>query len=385
MNEDYISAEEAAALLGVSVSTIYAYVGRKGIRSQPIAGSRQRRYWRSDIEALRRKTPNDVKGESSITLLSPRGPYYRGKSAIELAETCDLETIAALLWEVERDEVFGATAPRGTALVAAVATALAGSGANDRAVAIFPLLEEANPRSYDLSPAGMARSGADVLRWLCAVILGRATPSAEPLHRTVQQALGLAGEYADLARRLMVLSADHGFEPATLAVRAAAATGVSPWRAVLTGLSVASGRRNRFGRMDSIRRFLAEVLAAQDPAHCVLGRLREGEALPGFVSTLYPEGDPRAPALLHSCREMLGGDLEFQRLDRAIATVKEVCGALPEFALAAMFVDRKLGIGSLDSLFMLGRSAGWIAHAIEQYRAGEAEHREGKYRGKLPS
>src|SRR5258705_9049132 len=45
---EYLSAAEAAKALGVSVQTLYVYVSRKAIRSQPIAGSRQRRYWKTD-------------------------------------------------------------------------------------------------------------------------------------------------------------------------------------------------------------------------------------------------------------------------------------------------------------------------------------------------
>ena len=49
----YISAKEAAAELGVSIPTLYAYVSRGFIRSQGVAGSRNRRYWKVDIERLK--------------------------------------------------------------------------------------------------------------------------------------------------------------------------------------------------------------------------------------------------------------------------------------------------------------------------------------------
>jgi citrate synthase len=49
----YLSAEQAARALEVTVATLYAYVSRKQIRSERIAGSRARRYWRADIERLR--------------------------------------------------------------------------------------------------------------------------------------------------------------------------------------------------------------------------------------------------------------------------------------------------------------------------------------------
>jgi helix-turn-helix protein len=47
--DEYLSAADAMKFLGVSAQTLYAYVSRKGIRSRPIPGSRQRRYWKSDL------------------------------------------------------------------------------------------------------------------------------------------------------------------------------------------------------------------------------------------------------------------------------------------------------------------------------------------------
>jgi len=49
----YTTAKEAAAALGVSIPTLYAYVSRGLIRSQGVAGSRNRRYWKVDIERLK--------------------------------------------------------------------------------------------------------------------------------------------------------------------------------------------------------------------------------------------------------------------------------------------------------------------------------------------
>src|ERR1700722_15102661 len=108
----YLTADEAARSLGVSVTTLYAYVGRKQIRSQRVPGARQRRYWRADIERLRAsgepesETPRSgVSQESEITLITPQGPYFRGKNALELAETSTLESVAAHLWQADEQAI----------------------------------------------------------------------------------------------------------------------------------------------------------------------------------------------------------------------------------------------------------------------------------------
>src|SRR4030088_188575 len=49
----YITAKEAAAALGVSIPTLYAYVSRGLIRSQGVPAPRNRRYWKVDIDRLR--------------------------------------------------------------------------------------------------------------------------------------------------------------------------------------------------------------------------------------------------------------------------------------------------------------------------------------------
>jgi len=46
-----------AGALGVSIPTLYAYVSRGLIRSQGVPGSRNRRYWKVDIERLRQADP----------------------------------------------------------------------------------------------------------------------------------------------------------------------------------------------------------------------------------------------------------------------------------------------------------------------------------------
>ena len=51
--KQYLTAQEAAETLSVSAPTLYAYVSRGLIRSEPIEGSkRTRRYFREDVQRL---------------------------------------------------------------------------------------------------------------------------------------------------------------------------------------------------------------------------------------------------------------------------------------------------------------------------------------------
>src|SRR5438128_1770896 len=116
----YFTAKQAADALGVTLATLYAYTSRGQLRSEPVAGrSRERRYVREDVERLKerkaaRRDPSRAAAhglhwgepvlESGITLIDNGKIYYRGRDAVELAETWSAEEVAALLWSAAETE-----------------------------------------------------------------------------------------------------------------------------------------------------------------------------------------------------------------------------------------------------------------------------------------
>lgn len=394
LDSNYLTAAQAAKMLNVSLQTLYAYVSRKGVRSAPIPGSRRRRYWKSDIERLREgrlpaptSAPSPLARSSKITLITDSDLFYRGRNALELAAAESFESVAALLWGCREEDAFGKDPPRMTPMVRKMNTLLAEESELNRATALFTLLEQANPKAYDLSPAGMARTGADILRCLAAITVHATDPSAEPIHTFVARKLALPPAFADLVRCMLILSADHAFEPGTVAVRAVASTGVTPWRSLITGFSVTLGRPARLGSYDAILRFVVELAANADPQAMIVSRIRDGERIPGFEShstPVHPGGDPRARAAFQACGATMAKDAAFARLARAAAVAQEVRGLEPSFALMCVFVGWKIGLRRHDSLFHLGRAAGWLAHAMEQYQAGETSRQPEWYQGPLP-
>ncbi|WP_045234272.1 helix-turn-helix domain-containing protein, partial [Deinococcus pimensis] len=109
-----LSAQEAADRLGVSRATLYAYVSRGLVRSEPGGeGRRDRRYLGEDVEKLtrrrddRRDPTRAVQEalhwgspllESALTLIEDGRLYYRGRDVAELAGSGALEEVAILLW-----------------------------------------------------------------------------------------------------------------------------------------------------------------------------------------------------------------------------------------------------------------------------------------------
>jgi citrate synthase len=117
----------------------------------------------------------------------------------------------------------------------------------------------------------------------------------------------------------------------------------------------------------------------------VAGRLQRGERIPGFGQPLYPGGDPRAVSIL--------GALAASGLSRRAAPVLqigrevgELIGRRPnlDFALGAVSCVLGLPRGSGLGMFLLGRTAGWIAHAIEQYASGTLIRPRARYTGVQP-
>jgi citrate synthase len=325
-----------------------------------------------------------VATDSEITLISESGLFYRGQKATDLAEHATLETTAALLWGFPEEDVFGSVPPKAPATFLRMQRLLAGESDINRAATFLPLFEEVNPRAYDHSPLGVARTGADVLRTIAALAAGLDKPTAEPIHKLIARHIGANALQTELIRRQLVLAADHGFQPAAVAVRALASAGVTLWRSIIAGLSVTLGGRARLGGWGAISRLLAEIVASSSPTQPIMQRIRAGEPVPGFQAPLYANGDPRARSLLEFCATELAQDQAHQRLTEALKFAKSVRNLDPNFALAFLFVDSKTGLKPGRSLFHVGRSTGWIAHAIEQLRAGEPQRVLGVYKGELP-
>lgn len=391
MSDDlYLSASEAAAILGVSSATLYAYVSRKKLRSFETPGTRKRRYWRSDVLALAAKgqvrpPPGSFIGQTAITLLTEEGTYYRGHSVIDLAEAETVESVAGLLWQAEAGQIFSDRLPMPAPHQTEILARMSWSPMADRVLALMPLLERSNPRAFAFSPIGFAQAGADVLRWLTAILFDQETPSISPIHEVVARATSSSEAVADLVRRAMILVADQQFGDTTRAVRAAATTGVTAYGAVMVGLIAGSGQSIRFNRIDAVRRFILEIVSSNQPEEAVISRIRGGEKLPGFEPlTLHQGGDARADALMDSSRRAFEGDEEFARLERALSVSAELTGRDPGFVIPLIFLGHKLGMkGNELAVGTVGRAIGWIAHAQEEMQQSPARPKA-NYVGALP-
>lgn len=374
-NSLYMSANEVAEALGISVSTVYTYVTRKMLRSEKAAGSRIARYFRSDVVRLQRRTSsarfsgNTLAPQANLIDLDDGGPRYRGQSAIHLAREGTLESVARLLWQVP--DAFDGPAPTMFDDLSRM-DALSGSlTAADRALPLFMLIENTDHRALDLTPQGSARTAAAAIRWFTSWVVHSEAPDDAPVHIQLTQGRPDGEYFREFVRKLVVIGADHPLDPTVFAVRSAANTGISPYRSIMTGLIASAGRRLTFARQESILRLIGEVISSPNPSDIVVGRLREGEILPGF-SDADEIDDPRVHALLADLRSTYSDDVEVARLLSCIDTVAELDRRRATISLIHLFIGQRLGLGRERGMILrLARMVGWIAHAIEQYNGTE--------------
>ena len=131
--------------------------------------------------------------------------------------------------------------------------------------------------------------------------------------------------------------------------------------------------------LDSMRR-------ARPVRDAVEARRRRGESIDGFGHPLYRDGDPRARLLLDLLGERYPKSVEYRFVMKVAQAATRTTGEHPnlDFGLAAVGRVLRLPPGSPLMLFALGRSTGWIGHAIEQYATGQLIRPRAKYVGVAP-
>jgi len=241
--------------------------------------------------------------------------------------------------------------------------------------------------ALDLRRAGIVRTGRAILAELVGAIVDSNTgadPAGCATHRRLAAFWNLDEAGADLIRRILVLLADHELNASAFVARVVASTGATPYAVVAAALGALSGRRHG-GASARAEALFGEIGDSIEPMPVIAARLARGDDLPGLGHPLYPEGDPRARAILEAvtaARPARGA-----RVAAATSAAKELTGQHPnvDFALGAAVRTLGLPEGSALALFVVGRTVGWIAHAIEQYESGILIRPRARYIGPRPN
>lgn len=399
MPTDWISSTEAARRLGVSAATLYAYVSRGMLRSEAVEGRRERRYRADDVARLKRQRDVGRKAESiaahaldfgtpvlesALTLIEDGRLFYRGHDATRLARSMSLEQVAQLLWECD-DRPFAPTnLPPLSAALRAAWTAIPTLSTTDACLVLLPAAARWDHPSWVEDRGAMLETGVRILRLLTAAVT-RESASPLPAHERLAAAWNVPTSLSPLLRAALVLSADHEFNASTFAARVVASTGANLYGCTIAGLAAIGGPRHG-GSTRRVSVMLDELARAPTPASELTRRLELPEPLPGFGHPLYSDGDVRASTLLALLREALPQSPELAFSDRIATCVEKTSGLKPNIDFATVTLQRALALpkDSALTLFLLGRTVGWIAHALEQAAHGGLIRPRARYVGPRP-
>lgn len=385
-----LTTEEVAILLGVKPATVYAYVSRGLLPNRRNGDGKNSLFAKSDVDAFiaGRKRTGTPGIQTGITLIRNGHLYFRGHDATVLAREASYEAVATLLWTgglPERAEPFPVDAVS-CRLAADVTSRLpATARLTDRLRVIVAAAAAADPLRFDTTPTAVTATGRQLI-----TTMAHGPGTAAPAHRpTVAEALWsqLTGEnptdsglYA--LNAALVLLADHDIAASTLAARVAASTRAHPYAVVSAGLAVLDGPLH--GAASGLAYpMLIEATGTGGPAVTISERLRAGVPVPGFGHPLHPAGDPRATTLFELIEDGQAKETAL-RLDELMRT-RSGSSANIDLALAAFALHHGMPAEAGEVIFAVARTAGWLAHALEEYADRPLRFRpSGMYAGHQP-
>jgi len=315
--------------------------------------------------------------ESSLTLITQDCLYYRGSNALELALGRSFWEVACWFWSGSWEMGILPGHPD-------IRT-------SERASTPFHLQQNwlvershTDPLGYQWAMPSAAETGAVIVRQFLAYLVGEANPSVE---RVASELAACWCKQSSRAERVLnaalILALDHEINVSSFAARVIASAGSNLYEVVNGAMCAFSGSRH--GRSsERAQQFMRELEEAESAPAVIHARLRSGEEIPGFGHPLYPEGDPRARLIL----ELLAEDFpeEFATIQRRIDESEGVLRKAANLDLALAVVSKVLSLPAHSGfhLFTLGRTVGWIAHAVEQRESGAFIRPRARYVGVLP-
>jgi citrate synthase len=413
---EWIGAGEAARRLGIKQASLYAYVSRGVLSRRRDPDSRTSLFDAAEIEQLARRGRSrrsrggaDLVIETGLTEISGDRLRFRGLDATVLAGQRSFEEVAGLLWTGS----FGngaapwqATAEAVAAGTAAQAALPAGTLPLERLQVIVPALAAADPLRLQLDPPAVIAAArcliAGMVDCLPEARLGDRAGPGGAAGLGARRAGGTREGGGSIAARLLsrlcprppapglraalraalVLLADHELAASTLAARVAASVRADPYAVVGTGLGALGGALHG-GASLAAEMMLGSASSAGDAPRVVRELLRRGERIPGFGHFVYQTGDPRAVMVLGLIRAAAPDSPQYAIADAVLAEARR--RALPEpnidFALAVLAGMAGMIPGASEAVFAVARTAGWLAHALEEYARRTPIRPRGVYTG----
>ena len=385
--KEYLSSNEVVELLGISKSTLYAYVSRGLIHSEPVPDSpRTRRYRAADVERLlqRQRGRSDDEAvdqpdnaeEREAGATHPRGRQYspyRGHDPADLAKSNSFESVMALLWTgdsaAELPPLDSDTVRRRAQLTRRAAEVIEPLDPPRRLLSLLPSLEQVEPSAWDERVDTQTRMGRDIMQLGLFCIAGAEGHSG--FARTLQAywAPGAAAVVGPIETAL-ILAADVPNDPATTALEAAIEAGAPLHSAVTAGLATLLGPRSA-GALHQIDTLIDEVGRPDMAYERMRKRLERGESLPGFVRRDATD-ETSAEMLLNRLQQAGCGADSVELSRKMIDAAHRLQGSAPTIPFAVSILSRAMGrqAGTGVAMIVLARLAGLIGIVIQRRTAG---------------
>ncbi|MEV5844848.1 citrate synthase [Streptomyces sp. NPDC051985] len=380
-----LSTKETAELLGVKPETVYAYVSRGQLSSRREPGGRASTFDAREVEALARRNRREAAGSpgsggdlsvrTRITLIDKDRYFYRGVDATELATRHSYEEVAEWLWTGRMNRGVTLTAPEATVAVArrAVDALPEHTTPTDRLRVATIAAAAEDPLRFDLSEEAVLGTARVLIPTLVAAlpVRHRGRRDDGPLApRLWRRLTGIDPE--DAALRVLdtalALLVDHDLAASTLAVRVAASARAHAYAAVSAGLGVLEGPLH--GASSGLaHRMLLDVLDQGTAVTVIADELRAGRRIPGLGHRLYQGEDPRARVLFALLEDLPRAEPALLAARDIVATTARhtPLHANVDLALAVFTASCGMPATAGETIFAVARTAGWIAHALEEY------------------
>lgn len=377
-----LTTAEAAARLGVKPETLYAYVSRGQIERQRTPGGAST-FAARDVERLvrtgrRSRSLPALVFPSALTLIADGRYSYRGVDAVDASRSHRFEEVAEWLWTGEWPDEVGWPFDAGTLddVLAAQAAASVECLPLDRLRIIVAVAAAADPARHRTEPEVVVATARRLLRLMVHGLPradGRAARRVEPARSmatvlwTRLTTVPRSPARIALLDTALGLMTDHELASSTLAARTAAMVRADSYEIVGAGLNVCAGLRHGGVSLGVEALFHEAARAGVD--RTLAAHLDRDGRIPGFGHPLYPEGDPRAPALLDRLDDLDVPPALVAIIRAVIDGAVARTGLAPnvDAGLAALSVASRMASGAGEAIFAVARTAGWIAHALEQY------------------
>lgn len=404
---EWIGAAEAAQRLGVKQATLYAYVSRGMLTRRRGEDGRSSLFEADEVARLTQKgQPRRAAGtgdfviESGLTEVADGRFRYRGMEVTKLALWRPFEEVAGWLWTGSlgkpgdrQPQEKNAAAQPWQATPEAVA---AGTGAQaalpegtlplERLRVIVPAMAATDLLRLHLDPPAVVAAGRNIIAGMVDCLpdpsAGASASASGPYVPSARLAEGgIAGRFwyricpkrpdpglLGALRAAMALLADHELAASTFAARMAASVRADPYAVVATGLGALGTSRQYGGASLGAETMLSAIRDPADAVRVVGDLMRRGERIPGF-GDFSDSPDPRAKALLDLVKKAAPRSARYVVADAVLEETRR--RALPEpnvgFALAVLVNVAGMVTGAGEAIFAVARTAGWIAHAMEEY------------------